>query len=101
MLAPDAEWYAEVPGPWDCRGRRDVLSTYQRHLDKGARGEVVEVVEVGDYVVLGMQVQYPGHEPAHGGTLVYQVLTMRDANIVRMQDHPDRASALQAVPGLA
>lgn len=109
-FAPDAEWFAEESGPWDCHSRQDIMATYQRHLDEGAQGEVAEVVEAGDQVVLGLRVHHPAHDHGehvhgehdhvghdHGEAFTYHVLTMRDNQIVRMQDHPDRASALHAI----
>jgi ketosteroid isomerase-like protein len=61
------------------------------------RADFGEPIEVGDKVILDVR---PYRRDEHGNKTdnqrLWQVLTMREGRIVRIQDYTDRATALQA-----
>jgi ketosteroid isomerase-like protein len=97
LLDPQVEWIAAQPGPWDCHDREQVLETLRRQYDHGVRADFGEAVEVGDTVILDVR---PYRRDEQGNKTdeqrLWQVLTMRQGKIVRIQDYTDQASALQA-----
>src|SRR5512132_3184689 len=97
LLDPQVVWLAAQPGPWDCQDREQVLETFRRQYDLGVRADFGGPVEVGDKVILDVR---PYRRDEHGNKTdeqrLWQVLTMRDGKIIRIQDDPDQATALQA-----
>jgi ketosteroid isomerase-like protein len=85
-----------TPGPWDCHDREQVLETFRCQYDHGVRANFGEPIEAGDKVILDVR---PYRQDEHGnktGDRLWQVLTMRDGKIIRIQDSTDQATALQA-----
>jgi len=97
LLDPQVEWLAAQPGPWDCHDREQVVETFRHQYDQGVRADFGEPLEAGDKVILDVR---PYRRDEQGNKTdqqrLWQVLTMRDGKIVRIQDYPDQASALQA-----
>jgi ketosteroid isomerase-like protein len=97
LLDPQVEWLATTPGPWDCHNREQVLETFRRQYDHGVRADFGQPIEAGDKVILDVR---PYRRDEQGNKTdkqrLWQVLTMRDGTIVRIQDHTDQATALQA-----
>ena len=97
LLDPKVEWLAATPGPWDCHDREQVLETFRRQYAHGVWADFGEPIEVGDTVILDVR---PYRRDEQGNKTdqqrLWQVLTMRDGKIVRIQDYTDQASALQA-----
>jgi len=96
LLDPHVEWIAVEPGRWDCHDREQVLDTFRHQYAHGVRADFGEPIEAGDKIVLDVR---PYRHDEHGkqaGDRLWQVLTMRDAKIVRIQDYTDQATALQA-----
>jgi ketosteroid isomerase-like protein len=89
---------AAQPGLWDCHDREQVMETFRRQYDHGVRADFGEPVEVGDKVILDVR---PYRRDQQGNKIdeqrLWQLLTIRGGKIVRIQDHTDQASALQAV----
>ena len=60
-------------------------------------GGLGEPVEPGDKIILDVR---PDRRDEHGNKTdqqrLWQLLTLREGKIVRIQDYPDQASALQA-----
>jgi hypothetical protein len=92
LLDPKVEWFGIRRGQWDCHSRADVVRTIREQVAPGVDTQVAELVEVGDNVVVGVRSGWPGREQE---PVFYRVLTLHDGKITRMQDCPDRLSALQ------
>ena len=97
LLDPQVVWLAAQPGPWDCQDREQVVETFRRQYDLGVRADFGGPVEVGDKVILDVR---PYRRDEQGNKTdeqrLWQVLTMRDGKIIRIQDYSDQATALQA-----
>jgi ketosteroid isomerase-like protein len=97
LLDPKVQWLAATPGPWDCHDREQVLETFRRQYDRGVRADFGEPIEAGDKVILDVR---PYRRDEHGSKTeqrrLWQVLTMQQGKIVRIQDYTDQAAALQA-----
>jgi len=96
LLDPDVEWIAVEPGRWDCHDREQVLETFRHQYDHGVRADFGQPIEAGDKIILDVR---PYRRDEHGkqtGERLWQVLTMRDGKIVRIQDYIDQAAARQA-----
>ena len=89
LLHPEVRWTGL------CRDRAQVLDWYRAVLAEGMEASVRSVEVDRDAVVLGLTVgrRAQGARPAPPQPL-YQVFTVRDAQIVEIRGYPDRASAL-------
>ena len=89
LLHPEVRWTGL------CNDRTQVLDWYRAVLAEGIEASVRSVEVDRDAVVLGLTVGRPaqGARPAPPEPL-YQVFTVRDAQIVEIRGYPDRDSAL-------
>jgi ankyrin repeat protein len=89
LLHPQVRWTGL------CRDRAQVLDWYRAMLAEGMEASVRGVEVDRDAVVLGLTVgrRAQGARPAPPQPL-YQVFTVRDAQIVEIHGYPDRDSAL-------
>jgi hypothetical protein len=89
LLHPEVRWAGL------CDDRSQVLDWYRAVLAEGIEASVRSVEVDRDAVVLGLTVGRParGARPAPPEPL-YQVFTVRDAQIVEIHGYPDRDSAL-------
>ncbi len=89
LLHPDVRWTGL------CKDRTQVLDWYRAVLAEGIEASVRSVEVDRDAVVLGLTVgrRAQGARPAPPEPL-YQVFTVRDAQIVEIRGYPDRDSAL-------
>lgn len=95
LLAPDVKWHGGDPSAAEaCRSREDALAVMRRARGLGGIGELVEVVEVGDKVVVTLRPS-PGEDDESAG-LVANLTTFRDGKVVEMVHYPDSEDALAA-----
>jgi len=99
VMDPELEWLCSEPGDWDCHDRDEVLARLRERHEGGMVTGLNDVVAVDDRVFVEVTGPGPSQWGLPGGT-AYLVVTVRDARIVRMQDHTNRAAAL-AGAGLA
>jgi ketosteroid isomerase-like protein len=94
MLDPNVKWHGGDPSdPTACHGREDVLKFMRQAFGRGAVGELVEIVDAGDKVVVIMQPPPQGGEPVDR---VANLTTFRDGKVVEMIHFPDPDDALLA-----
>lgn len=97
FLHPDAQWLAGEPGPWDCIGREQVLATMAERLRQNAVGELDEIREVGDEVLVTMiatpEVVELLDRPSDRSSILVEC---DEGLIVRMRDFASGADALAA-----
>jgi low temperature requirement protein LtrA/ketosteroid isomerase-like protein len=99
ILAPDVEWIAFPDAPEDagCHGRDEVLDTLRTRHAEGDVGELLELIDAGHSVVLCERLDHP--ERFGFDTSVdrlFQTLTLRDGQVVRIRDFMRRDEALVA-----
>lgn len=98
VLDPQVVWSGRA-GPGEetptCSSRDEVRAWFEWHLKQGRRALPRIVAESQEKIVVEMNLQ-----DAPPGDELHQVLTVQDDRIVRIQDCPDRASAMREA-GLA
>jgi ketosteroid isomerase-like protein len=105
MVDPDLEWtYLDPatvnPSPQTCRGRGELAVALARQADRGLRMELEEIVGHDDKVMV--VVHTPGvdaHRAMPADNRNYDVLTLRDGQIVALRACHSRAHAL-AIAGV-
>lgn len=93
FLADDVRWHAGDPdAEYACRNRRQALAWMQRP-ERGDPGELVDVIDAGDRVVVITQ---PPPEDGRPVPLHGQVTTFRDGKVVEMVGYETVQDALTA-----
>jgi len=96
VLAPNVVWSGHEQlgnAGLQCTSREEVADVFDSYIAAGHTGEPEIVAEVGDEVVVD---PHPD-PPVPGFETIHHVYTLSDELVVRMQDYPDRESALNAV----
>lgn len=101
MVDPDLEWTYLEPGtvnplPQTCHGRGELKAALARQADRGLRMRLEEIVGHDDKVLV--VVHTPGvdaHRAAPADDRNYEVLTLRDGQIVALRACNSRAQALE------
>ncbi|HEY2772013.1 MAG TPA: nuclear transport factor 2 family protein [Solirubrobacteraceae bacterium] len=89
MLDPEVRWHGGDPNARGaCRNRDDALRVIRAAVAAGRIGELVEVHDAGDQVVVLLR-------PASGG-LVANLTTFRNGRAVEMVHYPNPDDALRA-----
>ena len=95
LLDPEVKWHGGDPSwPGACHNRTEALA-FMRQSDviRGGRVELVDVVGVGDKVVVIMRPPSNDEEPA---PVVANLTTFRDGKVVEMVHYPNADDALAA-----
>jgi ketosteroid isomerase-like protein len=89
ILDPDVKWHAGDPdAEGACHNRTEALEFMRAGFERGAVGELVDVVGAGDKVVVILR-------PQTGGT-VANLSTFRDGKVTEMVHYFDPEEALAA-----
>ncbi len=98
LLADDVRWGPPDVSSPPCKRRDDVLSWYKRAQDAGASAEVIDIVELGSQIVVGLKVRR-----APGDTVKerWQIYTVRNGAISDIVGFEDRESAIDRARRLA
>jgi ketosteroid isomerase-like protein len=95
LLAPDVTWHGGDPtAEGGCHNRGEALAFMRAAFERGGPGELVDVIDAGDKVVLIMRRASPSGDPA---PLTANVTTFRGGHVVEMVHYPDPGEALAAV----
>jgi ketosteroid isomerase-like protein len=98
VLDSDVKYDWIDPGPQDCHNAEEVMQLAQARMVEGFVGELREIIDAGDNVVIVVENPDPQrYGAAPGETAATTVLTLREGRIVAMQDYRSRADALTAV----
>ena len=82
---------------WVCHGREEVLETFRKGLEQRREVDALEFTRGSDQVVLGARgpsMTEVGGEPLGGQ--IFNVFTLRDGRIMRIDDYRSRTEALAA-----
>jgi ketosteroid isomerase-like protein len=96
LLDPDVVWQG-LRNEWVCHGREEVLETFRMGLEQRREVDALEFTRGGEQVVLGARgpsMTEVGGEPLGGQ--IFNVFTLRDGRIVRIDDYRSRTEALAA-----
>ena len=96
LLDPDVKWHGGNPAD-GCQNRKQTLGFMRQNWMRrgGPPGEVVEMLDAGDKVVVIMRRSGDDGEPE----LVANLTTFRDGKVVQMVHYPDPDDA-RAAAGL-
>ena len=95
LLAADVMWHGGDPSaPEACRGRGEALEVMRGAIERGAIGELVDVVDAGEKVVV--IIRPPSSEDSMQAGPVANLSTFRGGRVVEMVHYPDPADALAA-----
>ena len=96
LLDPGVVWQG-LREEWACRGRDEVIDTFRWGVYEHRDVDALEFLRAGDRVVMGARgptIIEVGGEPLEGQ--IFNVFTVRDGRIVRIDDYRHRAEALSA-----
>jgi ketosteroid isomerase-like protein len=96
LLDPDVAWQG-LREEWVCHGRAEVLDTFRWGLEQRREIDALEFSRAGEHVVLGARgasITAVEDEPLKGQ--IFNVFTLRDGRIVRIEDYRHRGEALTA-----
>jgi ketosteroid isomerase-like protein len=92
LLDPDVKWHAGDPtAEYACKNRKQAIQFMSR-AGRGPIGELVEVIDAGEKVVVIMRRAGEGGEPE----LVANLTTFRDGKVIEMVHYPDPNDARAA-----
>jgi ketosteroid isomerase-like protein len=97
FLDPEVKWHGGDPNtPQACHNRQEALAYMRRARERGRVGELVEVIDAGDQVVVIMRPPPIEGEPSD---LTANVTTFRNGKAVEIvhHDNPDDALAAAGV----
>lgn len=91
LLDPGVEWHGSAgPGADSCHNREEALHFMGQALRRGRLGELVDVIDAGEHVVVVMR------PPGEGAELRANVTTFRDGRAVRIVAYESPEQALAA-----
>jgi ketosteroid isomerase-like protein len=94
FLDPDVKWHGGDPSaPGACRNRDQALAFMRQARARRPIGELVEIVDAGDKVVVIMRPPPDGDEPAE---LIANLTIFRDGKAIEMVHYPNPEDALAA-----
>jgi ketosteroid isomerase-like protein len=92
LLDPEVTWHGGDPtAEGGCHNRDEALAFMRAAFERGGPGELVDVVDAGDKVVLIMR---------RASALTANVTTFRAGKVVEMVHYPDPDAALAAAEPL-
>ena len=96
VLDPEVTWQG-LHDDWVCHGPEQVIEMLQEELERRRDVAAMEFIRAGDRVVMGVRgpaMDEVGGEPLGGQ--IYNVFTLRNGRIVRIEDHRLQTEALAA-----
>jgi ketosteroid isomerase-like protein len=94
FLDPEVKWHGGDPNaPGACRNRQEALDFMRLARERRPIGELVDVVDFGEKVVVIMRLPPTGGEEP---TLTANLTTFRDGKAIEMVHYPSPEDALQA-----
>jgi len=91
---PNVRWHGGDPSaPGACQNREEALAFMRRARSRRGVGELVDIVDAGEKVVVIMRPPSEGGEPA---ALSANLTTFRDGKAVEMVHYPNPEDALAA-----
>ena len=94
LLDMDVRWHGgDVSAPGACHNREQALEFMRQARSRRGVGELIDVVDAGDKVVVIMQ---PPSEEGGQATLSANLTTFRDGKVIEMVHYPNPEDALAA-----
>lgn len=97
LLDTDVKWHGgDLSAPGACHNREQALAFMRQARSRRRLGELVDIVDAGDKVVVIMR---PPSEEGEQPTLSANLTTFREGKVVEMVHYPNPEDALDAVRG--
>lgn len=96
LLAEDARW-GDDDAPNKCRGRAEVIATFQRLIASGVTGEVADLKTGPAGVLCHLRIRWPDPGSHPGRDEVFHLYLVRDGRIIEIQPYDDREAAETAL----
>jgi ketosteroid isomerase-like protein len=96
LLDPDVTWQG-LREEWVCHGREEVIDTFRWGLERRREIDALEFTRADERVVLGVRgssITAVEDEPLEGQ--IFNIFTLRDGRILRIDDYRARREALTA-----
>jgi ketosteroid isomerase-like protein len=96
LLDPDVTWQG-LREEWVCHGREEVIDTFRWGLERRREIDALEFTRADERVVLGVRgssITAVEDEPLEGQ--IFNIFTLRDGRILRIDDYRVRREALTA-----
>jgi ketosteroid isomerase-like protein len=94
FLDPEVQWHGGDPSdPDSCHNREEALGFMRQARRRGGIGELVDVVDAGDRVVVILR---PPTKEGEQATLIANLTTFRDGKAIEMVHYADPEQALAA-----
>ena len=87
LLDPDVSWQG-LREEWVCHGREEVVETFRWGLEQRREIDALEFTRGGEQVVMGAR--GPNISPADELGQIFNVFTLREGRIVRIDDYRGR-----------
>ncbi|MDQ3876077.1 MAG: nuclear transport factor 2 family protein [Actinomycetota bacterium] len=94
LLDPEVSWQG-LREEWVCHGREEVTETFRWALAKRREIDALEFIRGGEQVALGVRGPNVGPMEEPLGQ-IFNVFTLRDGRIMRIEDYRGRREALAA-----
>jgi ketosteroid isomerase-like protein len=92
LLDPEVKWHGGDPAATDsCHNRAEALDVMRRVLGRRGVGQLVDVIEARDKVVVIMRPNPDSNQPAR---LVANLATFRDGKVIEMVHYPNPDDAI-------
>jgi ketosteroid isomerase-like protein len=97
LLDPGVVWHGGDPSDaMACHNRKEALTFMHQARARGTIGELLDVIDAGDQVVVIMRPSAVGGEPAEP---IANLSTFRDGKVIEMVHFPDPDDAIAAAKG--
>lgn len=94
FLAPDVKWHGGDPSaPGACHSREQAIEYMRQARSRRGLGELIDIVDAGERVVVIMRVPSKEDEPA---AFSANLTTFRDGKAIEMVQYPSPEDALAA-----
>jgi ketosteroid isomerase-like protein len=94
ILNTDVKWHGgDSSAPGSCQNREQALEFVRRARSRRGVGELIDVVDAGDKVVVIMR---PPSEEGEQGALSANLTTFRDGKVIETVHYPNPEDALAA-----
>ncbi|MGI8427899.1 MAG: nuclear transport factor 2 family protein [Solirubrobacteraceae bacterium] len=95
LLDPDIQWHgSDGPGEQSCHSRDEALHFIRAAVERGALGQLADVIDAGDQVIVVMRP--PGTVEPGGTELRANLTTFRHGKVVQMVAYETAEAALAA-----
>jgi ketosteroid isomerase-like protein len=99
LLADEARW-GEDDAPNQCRSRTEVVATFQRLIDDGVGGHIMDLQTGPAGILLHLRIHWPDRSSRAGRDEVFHLYRVHDGRIIEIRPYDDREAAERALSAI-